>query len=337
MDVVFFLAAQLLVVAAMPMIRAPPGVIAPPPHLRGVTPSYAAPAVSAASDSSGIKNVLGGDVQASLLQTAIRVIQGPVVAAAIQAQSTGAASITNDKEQYSSVLGGAPHRPSMVPRQFAPGTSEEDITNMHRAQERMTTILATVDRIARLHNISYWMCGGSLIGAMRDGGWVPWDHDIDIGMQDKDFARFQQFARAELGEGMWLQDWDSDPHYPTWMNKSKAYVRDLHCFYGDGTCQAETWHNGLMVDIFLSGGKTGCGGFGYSATCCDPSLALPTVDVPFGTHTFAAPSKWQSALQQEYGADWVIQPPVAKRSVWQSTNVTCGWLKAMYPDLYAQA
>lgn len=243
--------------------------------------------------------------------------------------------ITSDKEQYSSLLGRAAHRPGKVSQQFALGTSKEDITNLHRAQDRMTTMLATVDRIARLHNISYWMCGGSLIGAMREGGWVPWDHDIDIGMKDEDFRRFQHFARTELGEGMWLQDEDSDPHFLS--NNTKAYVRDLHFSYGDGTCQPEQWLNGLQVDIFLSGGNTGCGGFGYSATCCDPSLVLPTVDVPFGTHRFAAPLKWEFALQEEYGADWVKQPPVANRTVPQFTNVTCDWQKVMYPDLYAQA
>ena len=75
------------------------------------------------------------------------------------------------------------------------------------------TILSEVDRICRKHEISYYADGGTLLGAVRDGQFIPWDDDIDIMMFREDYNRFIRFAQKELPKELILTATDVNKDY----------------------------------------------------------------------------------------------------------------------------
>jgi len=62
-------------------------------------------------------------------------------------------------------------------------------------------LLCEVDRICRAHGITYFLDSGTLLGAVRHKGFIPWDDDVDVAMLRADFERFAQVAPQELPEG----------------------------------------------------------------------------------------------------------------------------------------
>ena len=92
-----------------------------------------------------------------------------------------------------------------------PNLSAYVADHLRACQLKQLSILEEVDRICKKHGIGYWLDGGSLLGAVRHGGFIPWDDDIDIGMTKSDLERFEKIAPAELPETLFLQTRRSDP------------------------------------------------------------------------------------------------------------------------------
>ena len=57
-------------------------------------------------------------------------------------------------------------------------------------QDKMLSIGRHFEEFCRLHELSYFVCGGTLLGAVRHGGFIPWDDDFDVAMPRADFERF---------------------------------------------------------------------------------------------------------------------------------------------------
>lgn len=66
-------------------------------------------------------------------------------------------------------------------------------------------LLSELDRICSKHGLTYWGGYGTLLGAARHQGFIPWDDDIDVMMPAEDYYRFREVAPAELPEGLYVQ------------------------------------------------------------------------------------------------------------------------------------
>ncbi|MBO5573447.1 MAG: LicD family protein [Clostridium sp.] len=81
------------------------------------------------------------------------------------------------------------------------GNTSYDLTEVHRANLIM---LKEIDRICRKYNLKYILDSGTLLGAVRHHGFIPWDDDVDIAMTRNNYEMFQRVAKRELPEGITL-------------------------------------------------------------------------------------------------------------------------------------
>ena len=65
-------------------------------------------------------------------------------------------------------------------------------SDLRRMQHRMTEMLRVIDGICRRHGLRYWLCSGTLLGAVRHEGYIPWDDDLDIEMMRPDYDRLME-------------------------------------------------------------------------------------------------------------------------------------------------
>lgn len=71
--------------------------------------------------------------------------------------------------------------------------------DLRKAQLLMLKILKAVHKVCEENDIKYFLSDGSLIGAVRHEGFIPWDDDLDIGMLRKDYEKFLKIAQDKLG------------------------------------------------------------------------------------------------------------------------------------------
>lgn len=103
---------------------------------------------------------------------------------------------------------------------------------LHRLQLQQQELIAEVDRICKKHGIRYQMVGGTMLGAIRHKGYIPWDDDADIGFLREEYEKFRAVCKTELDpEKYYMQDLRDVPGY-RWgygklRRKGTAFVR-LH-------------------------------------------------------------------------------------------------------------
>lgn len=78
-------------------------------------------------------------------------------------------------------------------------TKAYDLSRVHEANLKL---LKEIDRICRKYKIKYALDAGTLLGAVRHGGFIPWDDDADVVMTRKNYEMFLKVVRRELPEGM---------------------------------------------------------------------------------------------------------------------------------------
>ena len=107
-------------------------------------------------------------------------------------------------------------------------------------------ILQEVDAICRRNGIHYTMGYGSLIGTIRHDGFIPWDDDVDICLMRKDYVRFKEICKKELGPRFFYQSNDTDPEYYLLYDK----IRLNGTVFKESHLSSYNIHHGVYIDIF---------------------------------------------------------------------------------------
>lgn len=133
-----------------------------------------------------------------------------------------------------------------------PDVRESGETRMRQSQLVMLRLLKIFDYLCLKYDIKYFMTGGSLIGAIRHQGFIPWDDDLDIGMTRADYERFLKYAVPELPYDIFFQNAQTDVHYPVY-HEVEAKLRDKYSsnIRKAGLEKIYRWHNGIQLDIFV--------------------------------------------------------------------------------------
>lgn len=114
-------------------------------------------------------------------------------------------------------------------------------------QNILLAYLLEVDRICRKHNIKYFLGGGTLLGAIRHQGFIPWDDDADIMMLREDYDKFCEIAQYEMPPSMTFQTNENDKN--CFYEFAKFRLNDT-VFATSFAKEHKHMHNGLAFDIF---------------------------------------------------------------------------------------
>lgn len=120
------------------------------------------------------------------------------------------------------------------------------MTDSEKLKKAQLNIAKEIRRICEKHGIRYFLDAGSMLGAVRHQGFIPWDDDMDIGMLDGDYQKFLQVAPGELGEDYFLDHYDTNPDNALVFSK----VRLKGTRYVENKGNPNAAHSEIFVDIF---------------------------------------------------------------------------------------
>jgi lipopolysaccharide cholinephosphotransferase len=122
-----------------------------------------------------------------------------------------------------------------------------DIDILH---EHILQILLTVDKVCREHNLTYYCWAGTMLGAIRHKGFIPWDDDMDICMPRPDYDRLMTHAHEWLPQPLEALSIETDASYPGGFGKivdgSTTLIEREHSDYVGG----------IYIDVFPIDGMT---------------------------------------------------------------------------------
>lgn len=118
--------------------------------------------------------------------------------------------------------------------------------DIKRIQAIELDILLEFDRICKKHSLNYQLYSGTLIGAIRHKGFIPWDDDVDVCMLRSEYDKFLSVVESELTSSYFFQTYETDPNY---INKY-AKIRKNGTFFMEKLVIGEDMHHGMYIDIF---------------------------------------------------------------------------------------
>lgn len=121
--------------------------------------------------------------------------------------------------------------------------TKEQLQTMKELEVQM---LSAFVEVCRKLSLRYYLVGGTLLGAVRHQGFIPWDDDIDVAMPREDYEVFLREGQKHLPEYYFLQCLRTDPAYT--MNFAK--IRDSRTTFVEFAVRKYPMNHGLFIDIF---------------------------------------------------------------------------------------
>lgn len=113
-------------------------------------------------------------------------------------------------------------------------------------QKVQVEILKEFDRICKKYDIKYQLFAGTLLGAIRHKGFIPWDDDIDVCLLRSDYEKFLKVCNSDLNEKYFLQNYETDKNYNAQFSK----IRKNDTLFIEKITSDSNIHKGIYIDIF---------------------------------------------------------------------------------------
>lgn len=122
---------------------------------------------------------------------------------------------------------------------------EYEVNEMTDLQKAELEILYDFDRVCKENGLKYFLTSGTLLGAVRHKGFIPWDDDIDVCMPVADYRRFCKIANKKLKSDYFFQNYETDLCY--WFF-GKVRKNNTTCI--ESVWESKNIHQGVWIDIF---------------------------------------------------------------------------------------
>lgn len=114
-------------------------------------------------------------------------------------------------------------------------------------QEKILETMKFIDKLCREHGIVYYIMGGTALGAVRHGGFIPWDDDLDIFMTPDQYQKFKLVFEKVNSQQFVIQEWRTDSKY---LEYAKVRMNGT-TFIEEHFKDRKNMHHGIYVDIMI--------------------------------------------------------------------------------------
>lgn len=118
--------------------------------------------------------------------------------------------------------------------------------DLKEIQNVMLEMMADIDRVCEKNGIRYILDGGTMLGAVRHKGFIPWDDDLDIAMLRDDYIKFSKIANSELDKKYKFECIENNREYP--YNFGKVFC--LNTKYTEEFTRNLNICHGVYIDVF---------------------------------------------------------------------------------------
>lgn len=115
---------------------------------------------------------------------------------------------------------------------------------LREAQLEMVEMMKAIHQICKEHNINYWLTDGTLLGAVRHTGFIPWDDDVDLGMLREDYNKFVKVVQEHLPSQYKVETEQVNLH------QKLNWLRILYVDGFEWKDKSGVWRKGLSIDVF---------------------------------------------------------------------------------------
>lgn len=121
------------------------------------------------------------------------------------------------------------------------------MTELDKLHQLELKIALEIVRICKQNGVRCFLIYGSLLGAVRHRGFIPWDDDLDIAMPREDYVRFiRVFQQQTNSEVYFLENWDTEPEFGLSFSKVKLN----NTIFEEYSIKNTKTHKGISVDVF---------------------------------------------------------------------------------------